>query len=225
LTKPAREARIAKDSGWLWFACAIALGAGYYIAFILLASAIETQTLRTGRIWGQRLAQARTLAERPALEREERALDDRLRTLDLHADKPTLAARFIRAASRIAAAHGVNLDGVDERATSPTPEPPPAPTLPPAGTFAFEPIPLDVSLSGSYGALLATMGELARAPVTMQIDVAALEPNAPVAGEATAAVPLTARLHIVLQRLIDDAPIASTPLSIPEDLTTHARPI
>jgi hypothetical protein len=82
-----------------------------------------------------------------------------------------------------------------------------------------------VSLSGTYGGLLATMAELARAPVSMQIDIAAIEPNASVAGVTAEHVPLTARLHIVLQRLADDAPVASTPHPVPEDLTTHARPI
>jgi hypothetical protein len=219
MTRRPTSPRIGNDIFWLWFACAVALGAGWYLTFGLLGTAIETQQQRTGRISGLRLVQAQTLAQRPALEREGHTIEDRLRQLDLRADKPTVAARFIRTATRVAAAHQVNLDGVEERGTVAAADPA---TGPPGNPFSFEPIPFDVTLSGSYRGLLATIGDLAQTPVSMQIAIAAIERNGPPAGDA-ANVALTARLHIVLQRLPTDAPAAAAPL--PQNGPTHARPL
>lgn len=224
MTKRSGENRSAGDCFVIWLACIVALAAGCYIAFGLLGTAIDRQQQLTARVAGLQLTQARTLARRPALERDERTIEARLRVFDLRADKPTLAARFIRATTRIAAKYQVNLDGVEGRSAPATPVPTTEAASLPGGAVSFEAIPLDVTLSGSYRGLLAAISELTQAPVAMQIDVAAIERNASPAATTSDAVPLTARLHITLQRLANDAPAVSLRLPAPEDVTTHARP-
>jgi hypothetical protein len=210
------------DTALLWLACVLALGFGYYVVFGVLGTAIDREHDLTGGTSAMLQTNAHALAQRPALEREERSVGDRLRGLQLDADHPATVARFIHTASDIAAAQHVNLAQIDERRPAPTTYPALPQAQSGAGAFAFEPIPLDVTLRGTYRDLLAMIRDLARAPITMQIEVAAIERNGG-AADVAAGGPLTARLHIVLQRLSDGVPLASQAHATPEE--THARPL
>jgi hypothetical protein len=204
------------DSALLWSPCVVALCAGFYLAFGLLGAAIDNQHRLTGRLSAVMLADAEILATQPLLERETRAIEDRLSILALRADRPVAVARFIHAVTRIAAAQRVNLVQIDERPTTAAVSPPGS------GSVAFEEIPLELTLSGTYPSLLATIRELARAPVTMQIEIAAIERNMSATGDSA---PLTARLHVVLQRLADDTSPPTPRTPVPEESTNHARPL
>ncbi len=202
--------RWAKSDTWLlWAACAVALYAGWYIAFDLFGNAIDRQELRSGRVAETLQATARDLAQRPRLEHAERVLDEHLRDFDIGADKPTTVAHFIGAAARIATAHHVNLDEVEQPGPAAAPFPEAETKRAPGSTFSFEAIPLEVTLSGTYADLLAAIRALAQAPVSMQIEIAAIERKPAAASSSDA--PLAARLHVVLQRLTssDDAALVS----------------
>jgi len=179
--------------------------AGYYLAFVALAGAIDAQHEMTARVADAIRTNTEIIAQRPALEREAQTLDKRMRDLDLRADRTALVARFVQTAARVAGERGVAIDRVEGRTAAAAP---PAPSAAPqnASSVPFEPIPLEVTLSGTYSALLATIRELALAPLPVQIEIAAIERAGPGPDGARAAAPLTARLHLVLQHVSEDAP-------------------
>jgi hypothetical protein len=211
---PQQDPRGRFDLAVLWLACAVALAAGAYATFGALGSAIDAQQRRTGAVADTVLSNARLSAQMPQFERDEQTAQRRLRALALDADRPTTVARFLHAATRAAADARVTLDEVDERATAQAP----------SAAIGFDSIPLDVTLSGKYPDLLAAIRALARAPVSMKIEVAALERNTLPAGGAVPA-PLTARLHIVLQRLADPGGAAPSIPSAFQEYATNARPL
>jgi hypothetical protein len=192
----ARRAGFGYDAGLLWLACAAVACAGAYLAFGLLGGAVERQREATSRIADALLASARIAAQRPTLERAQAELDARLRGWDLHADKPALVARFIHCVTDIAAAQHVEIGSVDERTA-----PPVGPIAPAASTQArqLETIPFEVTLRGSYPEVLAAIRALAQTPVAMRLEIAALERTS--AGGTAATAPLTARVHVELERL------------------------
>jgi hypothetical protein len=191
------------DTLLLWLATIAVACAGYYIAFVALAGAIDTQHEMTARVADAIRTNAEVLAQRPALEREAETLDKRMRDLDLRADRAALVARFVQTAARVAGERGVTIDRVEGRTAIAAPLPPSAAPQN-SSTVPFEPIPLEVTLDGTYNALLATIRELALAPLPMQIEIAAIERAGP--GGTAVAAPLTARLHLVLQHVSDAGP-------------------
>jgi hypothetical protein len=213
------------DTALLWLACAFALCAGCYAAFGLIGTLIDRQRELSGQVADRLLADARILAHRPALETQVRAAEDRINALDLSADAPVTVARFIHAAAQIALEHHVELKQVDGAALSSAVVAPPA-AAQPAENEPFESIPLDVALSGSYTDLLAAIRELAGAPLTMRIEIAAIERN-PTDPAASSSGPLVARLHIVLQRLPERAAVLAAAADpnhpVSEDASIHAR--
>jgi Tfp pilus assembly protein PilO len=201
----------AGDALMLWLATIAVACAGYYIAFVALAGAIDDQHDMTGRVRDTIRANAEIVAQQSALEREQRTVDQRARGLDLRADRAALVATFVQTAAHVAGERGVSLDRVDARAAAPAS----AAAANPPGGMSFEAIPLEVSLRGRYDALLAAIRELALAPLPMQIEIAAVERTASGPDGAATAAPLTARLHLILQHLSDDAPAGPAQHPIP----------
>lgn len=206
--------RINTDALLLWLAAIAVLCAGYYIAFIALANAIDGRHELTARVSDTIRANTAIAAQRPALLRERQNVAQRMRGFDLRADRAALVARFVQTAARIAVQRQVSLDRVDARtAAAAAPASGGAPAD--AGSVPFEAIPLEVTLTGSYGGLLATIRALALAPLPMQLEIAAIERNALGPGDGTDTAPLVARLHLILQHFPDDAPADSAPHHTP----------
>lgn len=187
----------------LWTACIVVLVAGLCVAFAVLPKAIDDQHALTSRITAVLAANADVLRQRPELERESRAVDERVRGLDLGADRPALVARFVQTAARIALAQRVSLDQIDVRGAASPLGTVPGPQT--AGGTGFDAIGLDVTLAGSYHALLAAIRELAAAPLPMEIEVASIERSAPAPSGSASRGPLSLRLHLILQHLTDAA--------------------
>jgi hypothetical protein len=202
------------DALLLWFACVAALCAGFYIAFGVLGAAIDLQHSRTGRISALMLADAEIAGQWPELARQERTITGRLAALQLHADTSATVARFIRGTARVAASRHVDLVEIDQRAAVAPPATVPLAAAESAVDInALEAIPLDVTLSGTYRALLATICELAQVPLTMHIEIASIERDSSTAGNAPGG-PLTARLRVDLQRLSDPLPPVPRPTNL-----------
>ncbi|MGD0473590.1 MAG: hypothetical protein ABSB70_10260 [Candidatus Velthaea sp.] len=209
------------DARLFWLACIVVLCAGYYVSFVVLATAIDRQHEETARVSDAVRLNAQIAAQRPQLELEQRAADELVRSFDLRADRATLVARFVQSAVRIAGERHVSLDQVDARGTAAASAPASAPGQNANGGFSFESIPLEISLRGNYAALLATIRDLARTPLPLQIEIAAIEREGPAAGNN--AGPLTARLHLMVQRLADDVPAGVALHQLPEDGTSNVR--
>jgi len=221
MTWPPRSAN-GSDSAVLWLACAIAACTGAYTVFGVLGAAIDRQANSTGAIAERMQADARTLAQRPRLEWDERVLAQRRYALGLQADKPVLVARFIRSAEAIGAAQHVEIEHLEERpaaATAGSDDP-----IARRAEFAVDSIPLDVSLRGTYRDLLAAIRALARVPLALRIDITALVRNSE-AGPPAADFPLTAQLRVVIEHLDDGQPMRRAAHPRPEDIPNHARPI
>jgi hypothetical protein len=211
------------DGVLLWLASVVTLGAGYYLTFGVLGNAIDRQHQRTAAISATMLANTQVLAQRPALELQAAAIAARLRRLNYGADTATSVARFIHAAVQVGAAQHVDVTGVDARsgaaAAGTTVVVHVART---AGTpYSIESIPLDVTLRGAYRPLLATIRGLARTSIPMRIEVASIDRDDATAPES-ADRQLTARIHVVLERLADDA-ARTAPAQPNYEETTHAR--
>lgn len=209
-------AKRSNDTPLLWLACALVLCAGYYLAFYRLGAAIDRQhDLRNGVATLVRSNDA-VLATRVAVSAQARRLDATIAALELSADHATVVARFIRQSADIAVAHHVVLVQIDERTVQSagrTTESPDAPD--------FEAVPLDVTLRGSYRDLLATIRALAQAPLAIAIEIATIERAAGPDG-SPAGAPLTARLHMSVQRFADEIPAVTSLTQTPEE-TAHAR--
>jgi hypothetical protein len=210
------------DAAVLWLACVVILCTGYYLAFVRLAAAIDAQHEQTARVSDAIRADAEIATQGPELEREQRAVDEQVGEFDPRADRAAIVARLVQTAARIAGEQGVSLDQVDARGTPAVPAA--AAAAPQTGSgFAFEAIPLELTLSGSYSALLAAIRELARAPLPMQIQIAAIERSVPQPAGTGVAGPLSARLDLTLQHLTDDAATGWASHHLAEDLPNHAR--
>lgn len=193
----------ARDAALLWLACGVALCVGWYVAFVVLGSAVDREHERTADVAAALRADSALLAQRSQFAADERALEERLARAQLDAAPPTAVARFVRLAAHIAAAHGAKLTSVDERTASPA-APSSAAQL---GAVPFDEIPLDATLAGDYRSLLATMRELAASPLPMQLELTSLART----GDANA---LTAHLRVTLERFAGgatDSPAHSTP--------------
>jgi hypothetical protein len=220
MIRPARFAN-GSDSVFLWLACVLAACGGAYIVFGVLGSAIDRQAQMTNGISERMLADARVLTQRPVLDRAERTMDDRVRALDLHADKSTVVARFIRSAAAIAVAQHVDIERVEERATNDTPF---GRAIPPRTDVGTGAIPLDVGLRGSYRDVLAATRAFAQIPLALRIDIAAIERSSD-AGSPAAAFPLTAQLRVVIERFDDGLPPRRDTRQPPEESPLNARPL
>jgi hypothetical protein len=210
--------RGSNDTLLLWFASLVLLVAGYGTAVGIIGAAIDTQHQLTAGVVAARLANAALLEQRPRLEAAERDLAQRATSLELEADRPTTVARFLRLSTRVAAAAGAHVGQIEDvRSTAPPTE------LAERDGPAFEPINLDVTLHGTYRALVATIRALAQSSLTMQIEVVAIERD----GTTDRPDALTAHLAVVLEHVARLAPPElptdhRSPLS-PEDVGVHAR--
>jgi hypothetical protein len=189
------------DTLLLWFASLVLLVAGYGIAWGLLGAAIATQHELTERISDRLLGNAILLQGRPTLEAAARELDRRALPLALDADRPTTVARFIHLTTMVAERTGAAIGQIEDDRSALLQ----APGADDPG-LALEPIILDVTLRGTYRALVATIRELVGSPLTMQIEVAAIERN----NTAEQRQDLTAHLHVILEHV---ARVVPPPLS------------
>jgi len=217
------RAPAADDRSLLWLACVLALCAGYYVAFYQLGAAIDLQADITAHAASTIHANTAFAAGGPKLEQTERDLDAALDELDIRADHATAVARFIRETARIATLHDAGLVQIDERpAGAVDPRSSQRPTADPP----LEAIPLDVTLTGSYRDLVATIRAMAQAPVAMRIEIASIERSAGASESGRPAEVLTARLHVSVERLADETPTPSPSavpfVPVPEDVI-HAR--
>jgi hypothetical protein len=160
------------------------------------------------------------LAQRSDLEAQRGQLSAALGELQLQADRATTVARFIRVTAQIAALHRVSLERIDGGIAAPSPIVTPAAGAARAAAPALEPLPLDVTLRGSYADLIASIRDLARAPVTVRVVIAALERTSP---DGAAPPALTARLHVALLRLANPNFGARSMFPSAEDSAIHAR--
>ena len=196
--------RGSSDRAVLWLACLLAVCAGWYIAFFRLGAAIDDQHDLSAQVGSIVLANRAVVAARPQIERTEHDVDRTIRAFDLHDDHAGTVARFIRECARIAAQHHSNLTQIDERRSGAADA---RGMQHDADAANFELIPLDVTLTGSYRALVNTIRALAQAPVAIHLEIAAVDRVAN-GDNAAAAGPLVARLHIGVERLDDDATAA-----------------
>lgn len=203
----------AGDAVLLWLACIFALATGAAVGFLRLQAAIDAQHLMTTQALAVAQADDRLVRGRDELEARERQLDDLMRRLDLNADHPTAVARFVREAAELASMHHTTLVGIDEGR---------ADALDPRASAAsvddeqLESIPFDVTLSGSYRDLLATVRDFGRSPIALHVEVASIE-QTHTAGDAPSATPLTARLHIGIERLRDSTSLAPSANTLPQE--------
>jgi Tfp pilus assembly protein PilO len=220
-------ARIARGRGdvvLLWLTSLVTMCAGYFIVFDLLGGAVDAAHQRTASVSEQMLDNAGLLAQRPALAREVAAVDEQLHELRYQGDTPTAVARFIHLTANIAIARGVRLAQIDAHTASGFAAPETTRIARTSGgAITIEAIPLDVTLRGSYRALVQTIRDLASAPMPMHIEIAAIERDATVATDTRSIGQLTARLHIVLERVSDEPPFPLGTPPLPEDPTTYAR--
>jgi hypothetical protein len=187
----------------------------------VLGTAIDGRQQRGAEIAARLSADTRVLAQRSDLEAQRGQLSAALGELQLQADRATTVARFIRVTAQIAALHRVSLERIDGGIAAPSPIVTPAAGAARAAPPALEPLPLDVTLRGSYADLIASIRDLARAPVTVRVVIAALERTSP---DGAAAPPaLTARLHVALLRLANPNFGARSMFPSAEDTAIHAR--
>ena len=191
-----RRPQSGHDVLLLWAACCFTMCLGSYVIFGRLESAIGQQTDRTGDLAMLARSRAAIHAGVPALNNNIATIEATLRGLQLDAPRPVAVASFIRCVTRIAAAQRVELLQIEEADGR-------ADTA--AGSVAgqaldLEAIPLNVTLSGSYRNLLAAICALASAPILVRIDIADVE-RTTVTAPGAASQPLTAHLHVELERL------------------------
>ena len=194
----------SNDRTVLWLACALVLCAAYYIGIYQIGAAIDTQHDLAGQVGSIVRANQATLGERPQLERAAQRIDATLRQFDLSADHATTVARLIRETARVAASHHVRLEAIDERRITAGDQR----TAPRTGADPdFEAIPLDVTLTGTYRDLVASIRDLAQAPLVIHLEVASIERS--IADDSTErGARLTARLHATVERLSATTPAA-----------------
>jgi Tfp pilus assembly protein PilO len=195
------------DAKVLRFTAVAIVLAGYVFVFRAGEARIADRVDETARVVERLRAGERTLAARPLLEAERARLRNRLRAVELGADRSALVARFVRDAARIAAAHRTTIPAITAAGMQ-------SPAIPTADLF--EAIPLDVTIEGRYADVLATIRALATSRVLAGVDVTSLARKHADTADAT----LTAALHVVLERL---APAPTTVPAGPADV--RARPV
>ncbi len=186
------------DAKLLRFAAVVVVLAAYAFVFRAGETRIADRLDENARILERLHAGERTLASSGRAEARRTQLRKRLRTVELDAGRSALVARFLRDAARIAAAHHATIPTI--AAAGPQNAPTAAPS---EGHDLLEAIPLDVTVEGRYGDVLATMRALSASRVLAAVDVASLARKHADGPDAT----LTAALHVVLQRL---APATTT---------------
>jgi Tfp pilus assembly protein PilO len=186
------------DAKLVRFAAVIIVLASYVFVFRTGEGRIAERLDENARIAERVRAGDRTLASRPRLEADRTRLRGRLRTVELDAGRSALVARFLHDAARIAAAHHATIPTITATGTTSPVIPPNAPADP------LEAIPLEITVEGRYGDVLATVRALSRSRVLAAVDVASLARKHADGTDAT----LTAALHVALERR---APAEITP--------------
>ncbi len=193
------------DAKLLRFAAVVVVLAAYAFVFRAGETRIADRLDENARILERLHAGERTLASSGRAEARRTQLRKRLRTVELDAGRSALVARFLRDAARIAAAHHATIPTI--AAAGPQNAPTAAPS---EGHDLLEAIPLDVTVEGRYGDVLATMRALSASRVLAAVDVASLARKHADGPDAT----LTAALHVVLQRLVPATTTTAGPADV-----------
>jgi Tfp pilus assembly protein PilE len=182
-------------------AVVVVLGA-YVFVFRGGEGQITAQLDENARLVERAHAAERTLAARPSIEAQRMHLRDRMRTVELDADRSALVARFLRDAARIAATHHATIPAITATGTTATTSTSPtsAKSTVPATDLAepepLEALPLEITVEGRYAEVLAVIRALSRTRVLAAVDVASLGRKHADGADATVA----AALHVQLQR-------------------------
>jgi hypothetical protein len=192
----------------LWFACVLVTVAGYSLVYHPYEDAIADAAASRESVTRAIDENLALLGRREVLAGAGNKLERSLRTLDLSDDPRILVALYVRDAARIASEHHVRITAL---ATLATPREPVAPSAVDVPTPPFARTPLDLTLEGTYGDLLATIRTLSRARVLANVDLASLE-----LADTPQAAPmhhLDAHLHIELESLLQMGAIHVRPRS------------
>lgn len=187
-----REARL------LWSLSVVVLLAGYFLVYRTFEDQIAARFGATSDVVDVLLRNDAVLARRPALETLNKKLLSALHSIALRSDRSAIVALFVRETARVAAVHHLtvlSIEGPRGDGRLPTR------TLPPP---LFDSVPLDITLHGSYADLLGAIRDLSHVRVLAEIELISIE-RTPALGNAH---PLTARLHVNLDRLASVAPKA-----------------
>jgi Tfp pilus assembly protein PilO len=179
------------DAKLVRFAAVIIVLASYVFVFRTGEGRIAARLDENARIAERVRAGDRTLAARPRLEANRTRLRGRLRTVELDAGRSALVARFLHDAARIAAAHHAAIPTITATGTASA-----VTAAPNAPADPLESIPLEITVEGHYGDVLATVRALSRSRVLAAVDVASLARKHADGTDAT----LTAALHVALER-------------------------
>jgi hypothetical protein len=199
------------DAKLLRFAAVLIVLAGYSFIFRTGEARIAERRDGNARIAEQLGADIRTTALRAALIDERARLRKRLRLADASSDRSTTVARFLRDAAALATSHRTAISAVTATGASAAV---PATGATGVSTAAavpgsergspavssedpFDAIPLDMTVEGRYGDVLATVRALSADRVLATVDVTSLVRKNAAAPDAT----LTAALRVVLERL------------------------
>jgi Tfp pilus assembly protein PilO len=190
-----------KDGRGIWFCAVLVLLAGYACIFRVDEGRIEDRTAENAAIVGQLAADEARIRRRPELEAERVSLQERLRAVDLEADRTHLVAVFLRDAARIAARHHARISAVvaeSDGASSPAAHPP------------FQGIPLELTIEGRYADILAAIRDLSASRVLAGVEVASLTRKQTDLSRTT----LTSAVRVVIEYL--------APGGVPHVLSRHA---
>jgi hypothetical protein len=198
------------DAKLLRFAAVLIVLAGYAFVFRTGEARIAERRDGNARIAEQLGADIRTTALRAALIDERARLRKRLRLADASSDRSTTVARFLRDAAALATSHRTAISAVTASGASAAV---PATGATGVSTAAapgserglpavssedpFDAIPLDMTVEGRYGDVLATVRALSADRVLATVDVTSLVRKNAAAPDAT----LSAALRVVLERL------------------------
>jgi Tfp pilus assembly protein PilO len=186
----------------LWFAGVLVVVAGFFFVFRVDESHIGERLADNARITGAIARDEQRIRARAALETERARLRAQITPLTIAADRTATVTTFVADLARTAASYHtivVSIAAADPqppgtpRATSSERQPRDPIDL----TDAFERIPLDLTIEGRYGDILATIRALSSGRVLATVDVSSLSRKAPGSTDAT----LSAALHVVLHRL------------------------
>lgn len=189
-----------KDGRGIWFCAVLVLLAGYACIFRVDEGRIEDRIAENAAIVGQLAADEARIRRRTELEAERMRLQERLRAVDLEADRTHLVAVFLRDAARIAARHHARIAAV---VADPD-------TASPAAHAPFEGIPLELTIEGRYSDLLAAIRDLSASRVLAGVEVASLTRKQTDLSRTT----LTSAVRVVIEHL--------APGGVPHVLSRHA---
>jgi len=202
-----------REAQLLWSLSVVVLLAGYFLVYRTFEDQIAARFGATSDVVDVLRRNDAVLARRPALETLNKKLLSALHSIALRSDRSAIVALFVRETARVAAVHHLavlSIEGPRGDGRLPTRT---LPTV--AGTTQtssltapspplFDSVPLDITLHGSYADLLGAIRDLSHVRVLAEIELVSIE-RTPAPGNAH---PLTAHLHVNLDRLTSVAPKA-----------------